>query len=124
MKTILHIEDDQDILEIAKLSLELSGEYSVVQFADPEAGLAAARDVAPDVVLLDLMMPGISGDQVLARLREIDTLAQTPVIFMTARAQRQEVQDLIDKGAQGVIVKPFDPMTLGSQISALASKSD
>ena len=122
MIRILHVEDDLDILEIARLSLELSGEFEVTQFGDPEAAIAGAPGLTPDVLLLDFMMPGMSGDQLLARLRENVSLRTVPAIFMTARAQPGEVRDLVAKGACDVIVKPFDPVLLAVQIKSILTR--
>lgn len=116
MIKLLHVEDDADIREIAHLSLGLSGDFEVVQSASGEEALVAVQDFTPDVLLLDMMMPGMTGRQTLERMRLMPELAETPVIFMTARAQNAEVEELRNLGAADVISKPFDPMTLGEQI--------
>lgn len=113
---ILHVEDDMDIREIAKMAVELTGECSIVQSDCGEAALGIAEQTRPDVLLLDVMMPGMTGPQTLAKLREFEHLAEVPAIYMTARAQPSEVEALKETGAIGVIIKPFDPMTLAQQI--------
>ncbi|QQA42031.1 response regulator [Pelagovum pacificum] len=113
---ILHVEDDDDIREIAKLSLELDPEFEVKQCASGPDALQCASDFAPDLLLMDVMMPGMSGEQLLTELRLLPGFETTPAIFMTARAQPNEVQSLRERGAIEVIVKPFDPMTLADQI--------
>ncbi|MEP1765672.1 MAG: response regulator [Sulfitobacter sp.] len=116
MIKLLHVEDDADIREIAKLSLELSGEFEVVQCCSGPEALVRVRDYIPDVILLDMMMPGMSGKETLAQMRHLPDLAKTPAIFMTARAQEAELEELRAIGAAEVICKPFDPMSLGAQI--------
>ncbi len=118
MIKILHVEDDADIREIAQLALGLSGDFEVVQSASGEEALLMVQAFIPDVLLLDVMMPGMTGRQTLERMREIPALEKTPAIFMTARAQNSEVEELRDLGAAEVISKPFDPMSLGDQIKA------
>ena len=116
---ILHVEDDLDILEISKMSLELIGGFELHQCASGKQALEEAADFAPDVFLLDMMMPEMSGDMVLKRFRDIPGLQEIPAIFMTARAQGKDVASFKELGAIGVILKPFDPVTLPEQIKAM-----
>ncbi|MBD3662600.1 response regulator [Sulfitobacter aestuariivivens] len=116
MIKILHVEDDADIREIAQLSLELSGEFELVQCESGEKALEAVNSFTPDVLLLDMMMPGMTGRQTLELMRQIPALSETPAIFMTARAQHAEIEELRFAGAAHVISKPFDPVSLGSEI--------
>ena len=118
MIKILHVEDDADIREIAQLALGLSGDFEVVQSASGEEALLMVQAFIPDVLLLDVMMPGMTGRQTLERMREIPALEKTPAIFMTARAQPNELEELRGIGATEVISKPFDPMSLADQIKA------
>lgn len=120
---ILHVEDDLDIQEIAKLSLETIGGFKVLQCASGKQALAEVLDFAPDLFLLDVMMPEMSGDMVLKKLRDLPGMKDTPAIFMTARAQKEAVIDLMGLGALKVILKPFDPMTLPDQIKSALSAS-
>jgi len=121
---VLHVEDDADIQEIAKMALEFSGDFEVNQCASGEEALQRAADLDADVLLFDLMMPGMSGDILLDRFREIPRFNETPAIFMTARGQAEAVKSLKERGALDVIVKPFDPVTLGDQVrSILASRN-
>ena len=119
---LLHVEDDHDILEIAMMSLEMAGGFEVLQCDNGTDALAQAPQFQPDLMIFDLMMPEMSGVQLMAKFREDAAMADVPVVFMTARAQPQEKRDLIDKGAIDVIVKPFDPVTLGDQIKAIVSR--
>lgn len=121
MIKLLHVEDDADIREIAKMALEISGEFEVVQCDCGEAALERVADFVPDVLLLDMMMPGMTGRQTLERMRENPALADVPAIFMTARAQNSELNELRSIGATEVISKPFDPMSLADQIKAAIS---
>lgn len=113
---ILHVEDDADIREIAMMALEVVGGLTVTQCASGREALERAPAEAPDLILLDVMMPGMSGDETLLALREMPQFAQTPAIFMTAKAQQSEVERLKALGALDIITKPFDPMTLAEQI--------
>ncbi len=123
MIKILHVEDDADIREIAEMALSLSGEFDVVQCESGEAALARIEGYTPDVVLLDMMMPGMTGCQTLERMRERPEFAEVPAIFMTARAQHAEIEELLQIGAADVISKPFDPMGLGDQIKQAMQKA-
>ena len=116
---ILHVEDDIDIREIAKMALEMMGDFEVVQCDCGEAALAVADEVKPDVILLDVMMPGMTGPETLAKLRGFPHLADIPALYMTARVQAGEIDGLKETGAKGVVVKPFDPLTLSEQIKEL-----
>ncbi|MBU2981452.1 response regulator [Lentibacter algarum] len=113
---IFHVEDDRDIREITKMALEMAGEFQVSQYDCGDAALAAASDSTPDLFLLDVMMPGMTGPETLLKLREFDHLANVPAIYMTARVQPDEIEAFKKTEALGVIEKPFDPVTLGQQI--------
>lgn len=113
---ILHVEDEPDIREVAAMALDLEGDIVLRAAASGPEALALLEDWTPDVVLLDVMMPGMDGPTVLAELRKRPKLRETPVIFMTARVQSSQVADYLSLGAVGVITKPFDPMTLGGGI--------
>ena len=116
LKRILHIEDEADIAEIARITLEELGGYVVETCISGEEAIEKAAAIAPDLILLDAMMPGIDGPATLRELRKITQTAQTPVIFVTAKAQKQELETLMALGAIGVIPKPFDPMSLVNEI--------
>lgn len=114
--TVLHVEDDPDIREIALIALETVGGLTVIQCASGPEAIARVAEVKPDLFLLDLMMPGMSGEETLKGLRAVAGFAGTPTIFMTAKAHSADIQRLIDLGAAAVITKPFDPMTLAQSI--------
>jgi CheY-like chemotaxis protein len=109
---ILHVDDEPDIREIVDMSLGLNPEFEVRACASGAEAIAAAIEWSPFVILLDVMMPGMDGPTTLAQLRKNPQTSDIPVLFMTARAQTREVEEIISLGAQGVISKPFDPMTL------------
>lgn len=122
MLKLMHVEDDPDIREVAKMALELSEKFEVMQCASGEEAISKAADFAPDVLLLDVMMPGMNGPTTLQNLRQISGLEKVPAIFMTARAQPAEVAELKARSAVAVVVKPFDPITLGDQILEAISR--
>jgi CheY-like chemotaxis protein len=115
---ILHIDDDSDIREIVALSLSLDPSLTIVSCADGASALATAAEWAPDLILCDVMMPGMDGPAMLARLRENPSTAKTPVVFMTARAGSNEIEYLTSIGAAAVFTKPFDPMLLADKVRA------
>ncbi|HCB43450.1 MAG: hypothetical protein CMK97_18530 [Pseudomonas sp.] len=119
LERIMHIEDDPSIQEVARVALEVVGGFTVRSCDSGAAGVAAADSFAPQLVLLDVMMPGMDGPQTLVELRKLPIMQGVPVVFMTAKAQTQEVTAYRDLGAAGVIIKPFDPMTLSEQIRAI-----
>ena len=116
LNLIMHVEDEADIAEIAKIAIEEIGGYSVETCGSGEEPIARAALIAPDLILLDTMMPGIDGPTTYGELRKIAATEQTPVIFVTAKAQGQEIENLMSLGAVGVIAKPFDTMTLVDEI--------
>lgn len=113
---ILHVDDEPDIREVVELSLGLDPDFSVRSCASGSEALTTAADWSPDMILCDVMMPGMDGPATLARLRECPQTADTPVVFMTARAQTREIEHFKSLGATGVIPKPFDPMTLAKSV--------
>ena len=115
---ILHVDDEPDIREVAALALSIDPDMEI---RSASSGLDAldvlgGEGWTPDVILLDVMMPELDGPGTLQRLRALPGHSQTPVIFMTARAQAQEQQRFINLGAVAVIIKPFDPMILAGQV--------
>lgn len=112
---LLYVEDEADIRTVASLALEDEG-FDIVFCDSGEQALEQLNSFHPDVILLDVMMPGMDGPTTLAQLRLKSELRNTPVIFLTARVQANEIQEFIALGAIAVIPKPFDPMTLADQI--------
>lgn len=115
---VLLIDDEDDICSIVKACLTaLAGWNILVEHSGEDAVPLAARE-KPDVILVDVMLPGIDGIATFQRLRDQPATAQIPVIFMTAKVQKHELSRYLSLGAAGVICKPFDPMTLPQQIRA------
>jgi CheY-like chemotaxis protein len=109
---ILHVDDEPDIREIVDMALGLNADFEVRSSASGVEALGTAAVWLPLLILLDVMMPGMDGPTTLGQLRKTPSTADIPVLFMTARAQTREIEHFISLGAQGVISKPFDPMTL------------
>jgi CheY-like chemotaxis protein len=118
LERILLVEDDADIRTVAEMALRMVGGFEVHASASGQEALDAAAAFAPHLVLLDVMMPGMDGPEVLARLKLRADTARVPVIFLTAKAQPEEIERLRALGALAVIAKPFDPMTLAGQVRA------
>jgi CheY-like chemotaxis protein len=121
MISILCVDDDPDIRTIAVMALGLDSAIAVRAASSGAEALALLDEPGwrPDAVLLDVMMPGMDGPAVLAAIRARGDGATLPVIFMTARARKADVDAYRDLGAIGVIVKPFDPLTLAREVRAL-----
>ena len=121
---ILHVDDDESIRELTELSFTLSGGGTVRSAASGVAALEVlSSGYRPDLILLDVMMPKMDGPGLLTLIRALDGCAHTPVIFMTAQTQEAEMQRLIGLGAAGVIMKPFDPLSLSGTVRALLAKA-
>ena len=118
IKRVLLAEDEDDIREIVSAALEILGEYTVESCASGTEAIEKAEAFNPDIILLDVMMPGIDGPTTLGKLREIPALEKTPVIFVTAKAMPTEIERYKTLGAIGVIVKPFDPTTICKEIES------
>lgn len=116
---ILYVDDDDDIRTVAGFSLEIVGGFEIASCGSGSEALARADAFAPQLLLLDVMMPEMDGPAVLAALRELPATAATPAIFMTAKVQAAEVERLRTLGAIDVIAKPFDPMQLPDKIRAV-----
>ncbi len=119
LQRILYVEDEPDIQAVAKLALEMVGGFAVKICSSGEEALREAEAFAPDMILLDVMMPGMDGPSTLKALRTLPSLADIPVAFMTAKVQPAEVAHYRTLGARDVIAKPFDPMTLAAQVRAI-----
>jgi CheY-like chemotaxis protein len=113
---ILHVDDEPDIREVVDISLGLNPDLEVRACASGAEAVDAAAEWTPHLILLDVMMPVMDGPTVLKKLRSDPRTSAIPVIFMTARAQTKEVEHFIALGAHGVISKPFNPMTLATQV--------
>lgn len=115
---ILHVDDEPDIREVVDMSLGLDPDVELRSCSSGRDALMAVGDWPPDLVLLDVMMPDMDGPTTLRCMRDESNFEQTPVVFMTARAQPRELELFVSLGAAGVIAKPFDPMTLAPTVRA------
>ncbi len=116
LRRVMCIEDDADIRLILEFSLATVGGLDVLCCAGGRSALAQVEAFGPDLVLLDVMMPDLSGPETLAALRAMPAMQHVPVVFLTAKAMPDELEQLLQQGATGLIVKPFDPMTLPTDI--------
>jgi two-component system OmpR family response regulator len=113
---VLHVDDEPDIREVVELSLGLDPDLTVRSCASGGDAIVAAGSWQPNLILLDVMMPTMDGPTTLTHLRQSPETADIPVVFMTARAQPRELEHFVSLGAEGVIAKPFDPMTLAAAV--------
>ena len=113
---ILYVDDEADIRSIVEFALEDEEGLTLELCASGQEALAKAPMLRPNLILLDVMMPGMDGPTTLQRLRDHAELATTPVVFVTAKVQSQEIAHFKSIGAVDVIAKPFDPMALADQI--------
>lgn len=119
LQRILYVEDEADIRAVAQLALESVGGFTVKTCSSGEEALREAVAFTPDLILLDVMMPGMDGPSTLKALRDLPALSEVPVAFMTAKVQPAEIEHFKSLGAREVIAKPFDPMTLADQVRAI-----
>lgn len=117
-RTVLIVDDAPDILEIATIALRDVGGQEVRTATNGEEALASVRAARPDAVLLDVSMPVLDGPGTVSALRDAG-FADLPIVFLTASARRAEHARLRDLGVQGVLTKPFDPMTLAAELARM-----
>jgi len=119
LKKVLYVEDEPDIRSVAEIALSGLGGLEVETCSSGYDAPAAIKRFGPDLVLLDVMMPGMDGPSTLAALRADASIPPVPVAFMTARTLPDEVQHYLKLGAIGVISKPFDPLKLADEVRTL-----
>jgi CheY-like chemotaxis protein len=119
LRSVLYVDDDPDIREVVEVALGLADGLAVHVADSGTRALDMARSLRPDLILLDVMMPGLDGPGTLQRLRADPDVAHIPVFFMTAKTMPQEVERFRSLGAGGVIAKPFDPMKLAPQVLSM-----
>ena len=120
--TVLVIDDDPVILELLRVNFEIEG-FDVICATDGEEGLRRAQDDHPDIVISDIMMPKRDGLQLLDDLKHDPQTEDLPVILLSAKAQKSEVQHGLDMGADDYITKPFDPLELIDRLNAVMTRS-
>ena len=119
LQSVLYVDDDPDICSVVQATLHLVPGLNVQTADSGERAIDLAYEVRPDLVLMDVMMPGIDGPSTFRRMRESALLTKIPVIFMTAKVLPVEIAQLLQLGAIGVIVKPFDPLKLYGELFSL-----
>ena len=118
---VLVVDDEDDIRRIAMLALVGVGGMEVTEASGGPEGIRRAREDRPDVILLDMMMPGMDGLATFRALRGDPETSGIPVVFLTAKAMTAEVDRLKALGARGILIKPFDPMTLPALLRGLVN---
>lgn len=116
-QTVLIIDDDEDILFVAQSCLQLQGKWQMLTASSGTEGFTIAKQEQPDVILLDLIMPGVDGEATMKMLKNDIMTAEIPVILMTAKNSRQERSLYLELGAIAIINKPFEPLEISAQIS-------
>ena len=116
-RKILIIDDEDDIREVAALSLETVAGWEVIKASSGAQGVARAAEHRPDAILLDVMLPGMDGPATFRELRRNPDTAGIPVLLLTAKVQGNDQRRFADLGVEAVLFKPFDPLMLPSQIS-------
>jgi CheY-like chemotaxis protein len=117
MKRVLIIDDEDDIREVAALALEATAGWTVVTASSGAEGIAIATKEQPDAILMDVMMPGVDGPTTFRAMQQSPSIAHIPVLLLTAKVQGVDQRRFSSLGVAAVLVKPFDPMTLASQIA-------
>lgn len=124
LSKILIIDDDEDILTIAKVALSAIPESQIVCVNGGSEGIKTALEFLPDLILLDLMMPNMDGKSTLQAIRLLPSIAETPIVFFTARVQPHEIGEYYKMGVLDVLMKPFDPIGLPDQVRAIWNKRE
>jgi DNA-binding response OmpR family regulator len=118
---VLIADDDPDILELVAFRLERAG-YDVVKASDGEEALRLAGELRPDLAILDVMMPKLTGYEVTSRIREDEAMSPMPVILLTARVQEADVTRGFEAGADDYLKKPFSPQELRARVQAILGR--
>jgi CheY-like chemotaxis protein len=117
MRRILIIDDEDDIREVAALSLESIAGWEVITASSGPAGIQAAITGKPDAILMDVMMPSMDGPTTFKEMQSMPSIAHIPVILLTAKVQGVDQRRFAGLGVTAVLFKPFDPLTLADQIA-------
>jgi CheY-like chemotaxis protein len=118
-KRILVIDDEDDIREVAQLSLEMVGGWQVLTASSGPEGIEVASEQKPDAILLDVMMPELDGPSTFKKLQDNPETAKIPVILLTAKVLSADRQRFAELGVTAIVAKPFDPMNLATQVAEL-----
>ncbi|HVH13127.1 MAG TPA: response regulator [Longimicrobium sp.] len=115
-RKILLVDDEDDIREVAQMSLEMTAGWEVVTAPSGADALRTAAAERPDAILLDVMMPGMDGPATARALRAEPDTAEIPIILLTAKVQAADRRRFDDLGVAGILAKPFDPIALADQV--------
>jgi two-component system OmpR family response regulator len=121
IKNVLLVDDDANITFLTEMALEGLTDWHIEIARSGEEALRKVQEQKPDLILLDIMMPVMDGLTVFAKLKENSALASTCILFVTAKVQSQEIDQYLRLGVDGVITKPFDPITLPEEIERIVS---
>lgn len=122
LKKILYAEDELDVQTVVELTVQAMSDYEIKICENGKKLLECVEEYEPDLVLLDVMMPEMDGPTTFKNLQTNEKTKNIPVIFMTAKAQVQEVSDMLKSGVIGIITKPFDPLELCNDIKKIWCK--
>lgn len=124
MRRILIVDDEDDIREVAALSLEATAGWTILTANSGPAGIESAAAEQPDAILMDVMMPGMDGPSTFRLMQQNPTIAHIPVLLLTAKVQGVDQRRFANLGVNGILFKPFDPLTLAQQISDMLGWKD
>jgi len=124
MRRILIIDDEDDIREVAALSLEATAGWQILTASSGAEGIAIASAALPDAILMDVMMPGMDGPTTFRQMQLEPAISHIPVLLLTAKVQGTDQRRFADLGVAAVLFKPFDPLTLAQQISDVLGWKD
>jgi len=119
LKRVMLVEDEEDIRAVAEVALETVGGFTLKACASGKEALESIEEFAPQLFILDVMMPGMDGPETLRAIRKLPEHTSTPAVFMTAKVQSEEIASYLAEGALSVIPKPFDPMTLADRVQEI-----
>lgn len=124
LKKILYAEDEPDVQTVVELTVQTMSDYEIQICNNGKEILSLVDEYKPDLIMLDVMMPEMDGPTTFRNLQANEKTKDIPVVFITAKAQVHEVEAFKETGALGVIIKPFDPITLCSQIKKIWSENE
>jgi CheY-like chemotaxis protein len=124
MRRILIVDDEDDIREVAALSLEATAGWKILTASSGAEGIEIATAEHPDAILMDVMMPGVDGPTTFRNMQQIPDIASIPVLLLTAKVQGADQRRFAGLGLAGILFKPFDPLTLAEQISEVLGWKD
>lgn len=123
LQRILLADDEPDILEISRIALETVGGFEVSVCLSGKTLLERLPEFKPDLVIVDVLMPDMTGPEVFEEIRQRPEYDEVPVIYLTGVIQEEELEDLRETGVADIILKPFDPMTLADRINGVLKGS-